>query len=122
MKCLLVICLFVAVSCSEEPLDVYDTIGGDFVLHDQFGDELFITMGGGCQGCGSAAMTMKQGVEVAIRDAVPEIEGINDATDHTSVRIHICKCGRFFLLPCQCCAFGRAAKIPMSLHRDLVLI
>jgi Fe-S cluster biogenesis protein NfuA len=46
--------------------------------------ELFITMGGGCQGCGSAAMTMNQGVEVAIRDAVPEIEGINDATDHTS--------------------------------------
>ncbi len=39
MKCLLVIFLFVAVSCSEEPLDVYDSIGGDFVLHDQFGDE-----------------------------------------------------------------------------------
>jgi Fe/S biogenesis protein NfuA len=27
---------------------------------------------------------MKQGVEVAIRDAVPEIEGIHDATDHAS--------------------------------------
>ena len=41
-------------------------------------------MGGGCQGCGSAAMTMKQGVEVAIREGVPEIENIHDATDHAS--------------------------------------
>lgn len=46
--------------------------------------DLYITMGGGCQGCGSAAYTMKQGVEVALRQAVPELENIYDATDHAS--------------------------------------
>ncbi len=46
--------------------------------------DLYITMGGGCQGCGSAAYTMKQGVEVALRQGVPEIENIYDATDHAS--------------------------------------
>ena len=46
--------------------------------------DLYITMGGGCQGCGSAAYTMKQGVEVALRQGVPELENIYDATDHAS--------------------------------------
>ena len=58
--------------------------GGWVEIQASNGKELYITMGGGCQGCGSAAMTMKQGVEVGIRDAVPEIEGIHDATDHAS--------------------------------------
>ena len=48
------------------------------------GKNLYISMGGGCQGCGSAAMTMKQGVEVAIRNEVPGIEGIYDSTDHAA--------------------------------------
>lgn len=46
--------------------------------------DLYISMAGGCQGCSSAAYTMKQGVEVALRQAVPEIENIYDATDHTA--------------------------------------
>ncbi|MFT7517623.1 MAG: Fe-S cluster biogenesis protein NfuA [Myxococcota bacterium] len=58
--------------------------GGWVEIQASDAKELYITMGGGCQGCGSAAMTMKQGVEVGIRDAVPEIEGIHDATDHNS--------------------------------------
>ena len=58
--------------------------GGWVEIQASNSKELYITMGGGCQGCGSAAITMKQGVEVAIRDAVPEIEGIHDATDHAS--------------------------------------
>ncbi|HBF22724.1 MAG TPA: hypothetical protein DDW23_02800 [Planctomycetes bacterium] len=44
--------------------------------------DLWITMGGGCQGCGAAAATMRQGVEVAIREAAPEVGTIHDATDH----------------------------------------
>ncbi|MDA0666938.1 MAG: NifU family protein [Planctomycetota bacterium] len=58
--------------------------GGWVEIQASDGKDLFISMGGGCQGCGSAAMTMKQGVEVAIRNEVPEVEGIHDATDHAA--------------------------------------
>lgn len=58
--------------------------GGWVEIQASSGQDLFITMGGGCQGCGSAAYTMKQGVEVALRQAVPELEGIHDATDHAA--------------------------------------
>ena len=39
-------------------------------------------MGGGCQGCGLAPVTLSQGIEVAIKDAVPEIVSVVDVTDH----------------------------------------
>lgn len=41
-----------------------------------------VQLGGGCRGCPGARMTMKQGIEVAVRDAVPEIKGVVDVTDH----------------------------------------
>jgi Fe/S biogenesis protein NfuA len=44
----------------------------------------YLRMGGGCQGCGLAAVTLSQGIEVAILDAVPEITAIVDVTDHAS--------------------------------------
>ncbi len=58
--------------------------GGFVEIMASDGKNLYISMGGGCQGCGSAAMTMKQGVEVAIRNEVPGIEGIYDSTDHAA--------------------------------------
>lgn len=58
--------------------------GGWVEIQASTGRDLYITMGGGCQGCGSAAYTMKQGVEVALRQAVPELENIYDATDHAA--------------------------------------
>jgi Fe/S biogenesis protein NfuA len=45
-------------------------------------DTAFIQFGGGCQGCGMADVTLKQGVEVMIREAVPQIEKVLDTTDH----------------------------------------
>lgn len=42
----------------------------------------YLRMGGGCQGCGMAAATLSQGIEVAILDAVPEISEVVDITDH----------------------------------------
>jgi Fe/S biogenesis protein NfuA len=42
----------------------------------------YLRMGGGCQGCGMAAATLQQGIEVAILDAVPEISEVVDVTDH----------------------------------------
>jgi Fe/S biogenesis protein NfuA len=44
----------------------------------------YLRMGGGCQGCGLAAVTLSQGIEVAILDAVAEITEIVDVTDHAS--------------------------------------
>jgi Fe/S biogenesis protein NfuA len=41
-------------------------------------------MAGGCQGCGAAQMTMRQGIEMLIRDEVPEVREIRDVTDHAS--------------------------------------
>lgn len=58
--------------------------GGWVEIQASNGADLYITMGGGCQGCGSAAMTMKQGVEVALRNGVPGLGAIHDATDHAS--------------------------------------
>lgn len=43
-----------------------------------------ISMGGGCQGCSMSAATLRQGIEVMIADAIPEITEVVDATDHTS--------------------------------------
>ena len=42
----------------------------------------YLRLSGGCQGCGMAAATLSQGIEVAIIDAVPEIVEIVDVTDH----------------------------------------
>jgi Fe/S biogenesis protein NfuA len=44
----------------------------------------FVRMGGGCAGCGMATVTLDQGIEQAIREAVPEITGIVDVTDHAA--------------------------------------
>jgi Fe/S biogenesis protein NfuA len=44
----------------------------------------YVRLSGGCQGCGMASVTLHQGIEVAIRDNVPEIEQVIDVTDHAS--------------------------------------
>ena len=43
-----------------------------------------IVMGGGCQGCGLSAATLRQGIEVMIRESIPEIKEVRDMTDHTA--------------------------------------
>jgi Fe/S biogenesis protein NfuA len=45
---------------------------------------VYLVLSGGCQGCGLAAVTLSQGIEVAILEAVPEIEQVVDVTDHAS--------------------------------------
>jgi Fe/S biogenesis protein NfuA len=56
--------------------------GGYVALLDLKDDVAYIAMGGGCQGCGMADVTLRQGVEVRIKEAVPEIRAIVDTTDH----------------------------------------
>ena len=56
--------------------------GGFVELIDIKKNNVFIRMGGGCQGCGAADVTLKQGVERLIREEVPQVREIMDATDH----------------------------------------
>lgn len=58
------------------------THGGHIDLLDVTDGIAFIHMGGGCQGCGMAAVTLGQGVRAAILDSFPEILEVRDTTDH----------------------------------------
>jgi len=58
--------------------------GGVITLVDVKGDEVFVQMGGGCQGCAMSRMTLRQGVERMLREAVPELSAVHDVTDHDS--------------------------------------
>ena len=58
--------------------------GGVVRLLEVKGNMVYVEMGGGCQGCGMADVTLKQGVEIAIRSEIPEVGEIMDTTDHAS--------------------------------------
>lgn len=45
---------------------------------------VFLQLGGGCQGCAASQMTLKQGIESRLREAIPEVKEIVDQTDHAS--------------------------------------
>jgi Fe/S biogenesis protein NfuA len=45
---------------------------------------VFLTMGGGCQGCSLSAATLVQGIQVAIKEALPEVTEVVDVTDHAA--------------------------------------
>jgi Fe/S biogenesis protein NfuA len=48
------------------------------------GGTAYLRLGGGCQGCGMASVTLSQGIETAIREAISEITAVIDVTDHAS--------------------------------------
>ena len=54
-----------------------------YVGHDNEGTA-YLTMGGGCHGCSMSRMTMLEGVQTMIVEALPAIERVRDLTDHTS--------------------------------------
>ena len=58
--------------------------GGVINLVDVQGTEIFIEMAGGCQGCAMSRMTLRQGVERMVSQAIPEVTAIHDVTDHDS--------------------------------------
>ena len=45
--------------------------------------EVVLNFGGGCQGCSSVNMTLKDGVEKQLKGLYPEISAVLDATDHS---------------------------------------
>jgi len=58
--------------------------GGLISLVDVEETEIYVEMSGGCQGCALSRMTLRQGVERMLREAVPELTEVHDITDHAS--------------------------------------
>lgn len=58
--------------------------GGAAELVGVEGADVYLRLMGGCQGCGMAAVTLGQGIERILRDAIPEIGQVIDVTDHAS--------------------------------------
>lgn len=57
--------------------------GGNISLEEMDGDVAVLQFGGGCQGCGQADVTLKDGVERTLLEKIPELKGVRDITDHS---------------------------------------
>ena len=58
--------------------------GGDVSLESITDDMIAVLkFGGGCQGCSSVDLTLKEGVEKTLLEAVPALKGVKDVTDHS---------------------------------------
>ena len=44
---------------------------------------MILQFGGGCQGCGMVDVTLKQGIDQTLKERLPEITAVKDATDHS---------------------------------------
>jgi len=60
--------------------------GGFVRLMDVQGNVVYLQMGGGCQGCGMADVTLKAGIERLIKEEIPEVAEVLDTTDHAAGR------------------------------------
>lgn len=69
---------------NEEINPMVASHGGYIEVIDVKESDLYVSMGGGCQGCGMAAVTLRQGVEQLIRQHMPAVRNIFDATDHAA--------------------------------------
>lgn len=58
--------------------------GGLISLVEVQETDVYVEMSGGCQGCALSRMTLRQGVERMLREAVPELTAVHDVTDHAS--------------------------------------
>ncbi len=58
--------------------------GGAILPVDVRDGVLYVRMFGGCQGCGMASITLTEGVQTAIKEAVPEIRQVVDVTHHAA--------------------------------------
>lgn len=69
----------------DAEINPYVAMHGGFVdIIDVKNNVVYLRFGGGCQGCGMASVTLKRGVERAIREAVPDVADILDVTDHAA--------------------------------------
>ncbi len=58
--------------------------GGRVELIDVQDAVVMVRMAGGCQGCGMADVTLRQGIEAMLHQHVPDVRGVVDITDHTA--------------------------------------
>jgi Fe/S biogenesis protein NfuA len=58
--------------------------GGFVELIDVQDNRVYLQMGGGCQGCGAADITLKSGIERLIKEEIPEVIEVLDTTDHAA--------------------------------------
>lgn len=58
--------------------------GGNVTLVEVQDNNVILRFGGGCQGCSSSSLTLKQGIETKLREKFPEIGEIVDSTDHST--------------------------------------
>lgn len=58
--------------------------GGRVSLVDIRENIVYVSMGGGCQGCGMAGVTLTQGIKEMIKEAAPEVVDVRDVTDHAA--------------------------------------
>jgi len=58
--------------------------GGSVQIVEVKDDSVYLRLHGGCQGCSAADFTLKQGIEVIVKRAVPEIQQIIDLTNHNA--------------------------------------
>ena len=54
-----------------------------YVGHDGEGTA-YMTMGGGCHGCSMSKMTMLEGVQTMLSEAIPAVQRVKDLTDHST--------------------------------------
>ena len=60
--------------------------GGFVRLMDVQDNVVYLQMGGGCQGCGMADVTLKAGIETLIKEEITEVTEVLDTTDHAAGR------------------------------------
>ncbi len=58
--------------------------GGYTTLDRVEGDVAYMFMGGGCQGCGLAKLTLTEGIKATIEKEIDEIREVIDITDHSA--------------------------------------
>lgn len=56
----------------------------DLVALDEVSKTAYIKLSGGCQGCAMSRLTLTQGIETMLREAIPELVHVLDVTDHAS--------------------------------------
>ena len=54
----------------------------DLVALNEDDGTAYLRLSGGCQGCAMSQMTLRQGIETALMEEVPELKKILDVTDH----------------------------------------
>ncbi len=58
--------------------------GGSVELDSVRDRQAYLKFGGGCQGCAASTLTMTMGVEMRIKELIPEVAEVIDVTDHNA--------------------------------------